>query len=839
MPSGRAHEVFGTRKRNLLGELPYHELKDNVMHNRDGSFELGFAVTLPHTTFHENFNALVGGLKSALEGPLREGMRLRFGIEGGRADRASLTRVKKRITAPEKMLRYLLNERHAMLEDDWYRGSLLSYRVTCQVRVPRKAKKFFILSRRRAAERKALCDEVRSQLMAAFSAAGYAATPMANQDIFELVYRYMNPGQSDFELGDYTPTWHRYSQKTIKKIPGTVSPTLRAQVAESKIDNRQPGYLTVGDHYVKMIALNKLPDGKTVVTMMQDALAGGEKFFVAIDLYHQPYHEGAMRTKARARRFEAAASQTDFHVDAETRHMAEQARKLSDRLAGSSEHLFLASVGFVLFDKNLRSLDERIEKLYTSLQRVPGRPFRVLAQGLFTPFIQFAPFSGLDYSEKVTLTSLNAAHFIPVAGPWTGATEPVAVYRNRYYGMTNIDPFDGVNYNGIVVGRSGSGKTFSMNHMLSEFLADQTNQVVVIDRGGGYEPLVEAGEGVSIKLSPGGGSRINPFDITPGATVPTDLEKDNLLKLIRAMIPGEAGAKQEVEDAVLMAAIEQVYSGAKRFDRERQEEVFVPPTMTDFIKKLRSIDEVGEVRAEEDVKKDSRDLALRLQSWTGQTPKGKFVDGQTSVPIADARVVYYDTEGLANAGQLSIVGTLLIANLVWQRVKQRRGQKSLVVLDEGWAMLKESAVARSFVEEMYRRLRREGAGIWSISQSLADFADLQGIIGNAEKFISFGVNQTERNLWTRVLQLPERTLDFFADLKQIKGNFSEAMCLFRRDGRWEGGIIAIHPTKADYWAFTTNDDDMALRDEKASELGGTFSAVQHLSERPAAYAAAA
>lgn len=812
--------IFGNRKTNLLKSLPWHELQDGIMHNRDGSFEMSFEVLLPSTVFYSDYNQLLYGLKKGLEDELKEGMRLRFMLESGPANREVLTQIRKRVSTPEAELRYLLDKRADMLEQDWKNGDVRSWRAYCIVRVSTKAKKFFTLSQDTANERKSLCDAVRRKLSERFAAAGFSARPMDDQEMFRLVHRYMNPGQWHYEVPDYQRTWQRYSAKRVKKIPGFRPPTLRSQVAESKIDNRRPGHLTVGDHYVQMIAMNKQPDQRTFVTMMEEALKGGQKFFVVIDLYHQPSAKAADKARSRARRLETAAAQTDLYVDPETRYAANQSVGMVEHLVRTGDHLFLASVGFVLYDKELQNLNERTEHLYTRLQRVPGHPFRVLAQGLFTPFLDFAPFSGRDYSERVSLTTSNVTHLIPVDGPFLGAKEPVGVYRNRYFTTTKINPFSGTNYNATIIGGSGSGKTFFMNHMLSEFLSDGSTQVVIIDRGGGYLPLVDLVKGASIPLRPGGGTCINPFDIAPGAFEPTDGEKQNLLKVIRAMIPGEVGSQREIEDAVLMAAIDQVYKGAKYLDQETDTEVFKPPTLTDYFKKLQIITEVGEMHADEKTREMANDLAVRLQGWTGNTPLGKFVDGQTNVPLSNARVVYYDTEGIAQAGQLKIVGTLLIANLVWQRVRQRRGQKTLAILDEGWSMLKESPEAQAFVEEMYRRFRRYGAGIWSVSQSYRDFAHLPGIVGNAEMFFGLRVSDKEREFWASEMDLPKRTQEACRMVHQVPGRYSEAMCMFKRESGWEGGIIVIQPTLADYWCFTTNDDDMALREQTVAECGG-------------------
>ena len=54
---------------------------------------------------------------------------------------------------------------------------------------------------------------------------------------------------------------------------------------------------------------------------------------------------------------------------------------------------------------------------------------------------------------------------------------------------------------------------------------------------------------------------------------------------------------------------------------------------------------------------------------------------------------------IASAGQLGVVGVMLIANLVWARIRQNLGRKTLVVLDEGWTML----VARTVVVRQLTR----------------------------------------------------------------------------------------------------------------------------------------
>ena len=510
-------------------------------------------------------------------------------------------------------------------------------------------------------------------------------------------------------------------------------------------------------------------------------------------------------------------------LNRETRDALEHAHETGDKF-------YECSVGLVLFDDDPEVLKRRVRETASALATVPGNPFMQLTHGVLKPYLNFAPFSGGEHDQKLSLTTSNITHLLPVSGPWRGSEKPVALYRNRYYGLTRIDPFDpeADAYNGLVLGQTGSGKTFFVQHLLSDFLADKQAQAVIIDRGSGYAPLVEAAHGVSVPITVGGATSINPFDLRPGATEPTDDEKTLILGIIRAMIPGEGGSQQGLEDAVLTAAITQVYAFSYR--RLGNRATFETPTLSAFVRKLEQLDEVNDRHMEAGHRELAQDLAMRLQQWTGDSALGRFVDRQTSVPLSDARVVYYDTEGIRKHPQLRTVGTLLINNLVFQRVQQRTGQETLIVLDEGWALVKESESGRAFVEELFRRLRTTGSGVLLVTQSFADVKDVPGIVNNAPMIFGLKVNAGERELWQRLLKLPQEVMDLAAKVTSQKNVFSEILCVFRRGDGYVGNIIALHPTPTDRWMLTTDNADKAIREAKIEEHGSLDRAMPDLEQ---------
>lgn len=56
------------------------------------------------------------------------------------------------------------------------------------------------------------------------------------------------------------------------------------------------------------------------------------------------------------------------------------------------------------------------------------------------------------------------------------------------------------------------------------------------------------------------------------------------------------------------------------------------------------------------------ELAIRLTDWTGDSPKGRFFDRETTIPFADKRVVLYDTSPLETYREMKTVAIMVAAD---------------------------------------------------------------------------------------------------------------------------------------------------------------------------------
>ena len=850
MTSASRGSLFSrAREDSLTALLPYWEIQDGLVVLNDGRVEVGVRLELQPTLFASTayMEGLVGVIKTILRSGVPEGSRARLVVEVSPAPFARVERYRD-LQASHPTARFLQERRYEAWRERWQKGQVLEKRVYLSVLLgrPRHKRRRVPFTPEEWKEVVAEAERVRARIIRAASAYRILAFPMGDQELFAVLYRYFNPALALAEVPQYQQTWQRYPREAIRRIPSLRPPTLRAQIARSEVDNSYRDALYVGGMWAGILSLYTVPD--ETYAEMGDVLAqaGGDRFYLVMDFLHEPFELAIRALKARARRY-YSASQSGTYVDPNVRVGQVETEGAITHVSQTGDHIFQVGASLILLERDRQVLEERVSQAVSTLSQVPGNPFRVLRNGLLAPWLTLAPFSGGIAEEKVYLLETNAAHFFPTTGAWSGSPRPVALFRNRQGALVYVDPFDKRmrNYNGIVVGGSGSGKTFAVQYLLSELLRDEKVSVVILDRGKNYQALVEAFGGAMVEIRPGAGASINPFDLEEGEVEPTPEKKGDLLKLLRAMVPPGGDPTQEaVENAILEAAIDQTYKRATTVDLREdgtgqrsyiEEKRYLGARLSDLVKTLLTLDEIGGRGVSPSEKEVARSLALRLQSWTGDSPMGSFVDRPTSVPVSTARVVCYELEGLDAYEGLDVVGTVLMADLIWKRAKEgkKRGEERnlLVVLDEAWKVFK-NPYAASLVEELYRRFRHLGGGIWSITQSLQDYSGESAgrILQNTTWVFLFRVQGEEEHV-RRVFGLSDRAMAVWKSLGGVKGLYGEVMVWAVRDDRKEGDVLQLWPTPYDYWLFTSAQEEAARRKALVERYGGdVLKAVVDLAE---------
>ena len=208
----------------------------------------------------------------------------------------------------------------------------------------------------------------------------------------------------------------------------------------------------------------------------------------------------------------------------------------------TTSHILHTRVHLVLWGRADRSMASTVSVLTQSARRLDLEflPEDILGHQLF---LQSLPLGlNLKYPRDRMLrrsrriSSLAAAHLLPLYGDYTGSETPVQLYINRRGEPVTCDLFDATTAaHTIVAGKSRSGKSFLVNHLIQQVLP-LGSSVVILDRWASYDTTCEVYKGEYVEIDLDRPVCFNPFagDLGSG-------HRTFLMALIDQMASGVSG----------------------------------------------------------------------------------------------------------------------------------------------------------------------------------------------------------------------------------------------------------------------------------------------------------
>ncbi|MEX1171825.1 MAG: ATP-binding protein [Chloroflexota bacterium] len=285
-----------------------------------------------------------------------------------------------------------------------------------------------------------------------------------------------------------------------------------------------------------------------------------------------------------------------------------------------------------------------------------------------------------------------------------------------------FDPFEAyatglvTNPNVLVAGEPGSGKSSFVKTFTARALAIFNRRrpggrwVAIADPKGEYAPLADALGLATIRLYPGGPTRINPLDPGPLGTADEDELVRRRSDLVTALV-GQVLRRDlaPLEDAALGWAIHSL--------------IHTPsPTLADVVAVLRT--PTGEMCARsrqepEELARTVADVVFALEKLLDRSLRGMFdgpstvaVDWDTRGLVLDLSVVHHDDDALR---------LVLLAATAWlQTILARRdGVHRLQILDEAWRLLGTERTTR-YLQACWKLCRDYGVANLAVVHRLTD-----------------------------------------------------------------------------------------------------------------------
>ncbi len=302
-------------------------------------------------------------------------------------------------------------------------------------------------------------------------------------------------------------------------------------------------------------------------------------------------------------------------------------------------------------------------------------------------------------------TYLNSS---PISSTFPFVSFDLTSNRGILYGINRhnnslvlFDRFSLPNYNSVLFGTAGSGKSYMAKLEILRSLMWGTD-VIVIDPEREYEYLSQAVGGNYINISLASKNHINPFDlpIPREDESPADVLRSNIVNLVglfRLML----GGLTPEEDAIMDQAVAETYA-SRDITPESDFSKIISPTLSDLELVLAST-EGGE------------NLAMRLKKYTTGTWAG-FLNQPTNVEVAN-RFVVFSVRDMEE--ELRPVAMFIILHHIWNVIRTEL-KKRILMVDEAWWLMKNEDGA-SFLFGIAKRSRKYFLGLTTITQDVGDF----------------------------------------------------------------------------------------------------------------------
>jgi len=374
-----------------------------------------------------------------------------------------------------------------------------------------------------------------------------------------------------------------------------------------------------------------------------------------------------------------------------------------------------------------------------------------------------------------TLITSAYSSLLPIFADAQNAQDPLMMLvgrRGQVFFFDNYASSANGNYNIVVVGKSGSGKSVFLQEYMTSILRQQ-GQIVVIDDGRSFQNSTQilGGDFVDFK---GQLLCINPFSLC--------LDKKNF---------NIQDYKEDFEEP-LIELIVSILCIVTNIDKNNTKS-FEVGLYREILKKAVQIvlQEKGSTGGFRDIylllKDDSRlrttqtkdiadQLAYVLEDYANSR-YAPYYNGKATLSI-DNLLTVFELSSLESNEVLQTSVLLMVVFLVYIKMQARTRRTSLII-DEAWRLLRHDAI-KGFIEGIARRARKYNGSLIVATQSISDFAQSKSeaaaaVLSQSDWRILLSAESKDEKILKEQLGMGRGEVDIACSLKGEKGCFSEMM----------------------------------------------------------------
>ena len=393
------------------------------------------------------------------------------------------------------------------------------------------------------------------------------------------------------------------------------------------------------------------------------------------------------------------------------------------------------------------------------------------------------------------------------------------------------------NRNKFVLGPSGSGKSFFMNHLVRQYY-EQNSHIVLVDTGNSYQGLCEmihrktkGADGIYYTYSEEKPISFNPF-FTDDYKFNVE-KKDSIKTLLLTLWKSEDDKITKTESGELGSAV-------SAYIKKIQQDRSIVPCFDTFYEYM-----LNDYRAELEKRdiKVSRDdfnvdnfLTTLRQYYKG----GRFdflLNSRENIDLLHKRFIVFEIDSIKDNAELFPVVVIIIMEAFVNKMRRLKGIRKLLIVEEAWKALTTENMA-NYLKYMYKTVRKYFGEAIVVTQEVDDIISSpvvkESIINNSD---------------CKILLDQKKYMNKFDGIQAMLGLTEKekaqilSINLANHPGRkykevWIGlngvqsAVYATEVSPAEYLTYTTEESEKTEVFNLAEELGGDLElAIRRLANR--------
>lgn len=393
------------------------------------------------------------------------------------------------------------------------------------------------------------------------------------------------------------------------------------------------------------------------------------------------------------------------------------------------------------------------------------------------------------------------------------------------------------NRNKFVLGPSGSGKSFFMNHLVRQYY-EQNSHIVLVDTGNSYQGLCEmihrktkGADGIYYTYSEEKPISFNPF-FTDDYKFNVE-KKDSIKTLLLTLWKSEDDKITKTESGELGSAV-------SAYIKKIQQDRSIVPCFDTFYEYM-----LNDYRAElekRDIKVSREDFNIDnfLTTLRQYYKGGRFdflLNSRENIDLLHKRFIVFEIDSIKDNAELFPVVVIIIMEAFINKMRRLKGIRKLLIVEEAWKALTTENMA-NYLKYMYKTVRKYFGEAIVVTQEVDDIISSpvvkESIINNSD---------------CKILLDQKKYMNKFDGIQAMLGLTEKekaqilSINLANHPGRkykevWIGlngvqsAVYATEVSPAEYLTYTTEESEKTEVFNLAKELGGDLElAIRRLANR--------